>query len=174
MSGLILVPGSLLQGVAGPIIGRIFDRVGPRPLLVPGAFLVSGMLWVMTTYGETTSWVTVLLVHMGFTLGLSLMFTPLFTTALGSVPPQLYSYGSATIGTVQQLAGAAGTAMFIALLTIGQATALDAGSTAVSALASGIHSAFLAGAFVSLLVIVAAFFVPKPASEFATPAGAGH
>jgi MFS transporter, DHA2 family, lincomycin resistance protein len=174
MSGLILLPGSLLQGAAGPIIGRLYDRVGPRPLLVPGAIVVSGMLWLMTTYGESTSWVMVLLVHIGFSIGLSLMFTPLFTTALGSVPPKLYSYGSATIGTVQQVAGAAGTAMFIALLTIGRATAQDAGLETVPALAAGIHSAFIAGAIVSLLVVVVAFFVPKPSSEFAAPAGAGH
>jgi DHA2 family lincomycin resistance protein-like MFS transporter len=174
LSGLILVPGSLMQGLAGPIIGRIYDRVGPRPLLVPGAIVVSGMLWLMTMYGEGTSWVMVLLVHIGFSVGLSLMFTPLFTTALGSVPPKLYSYGSATIGTVQQLAGAAGTAMFIALLTIGRATALADGAGETTALSAGIHSAFIAGALLSLLVIVAAFFVPKPVSEFGPPATAGH
>ncbi len=40
------------------------------------------------------------------------MFTPLFTSALGSLRSELYAHGSATVGTVQQLAGAAGTALF--------------------------------------------------------------
>ena len=41
------------------------------------------------------------------------MLTPLFTIALGSLPRQLYTHGSAIVGTVQQLAGAFGTAVFV-------------------------------------------------------------
>ena len=167
MSGLILVPGSLMMGLAGPFIGRIYDKVGPRPLIVPGAIAVSAALWAMTTYVEMTPWGLVLALHVLLSVGLAFMFTPLFTTALGSLNPPLSSHGSATIGTVQQLAGAAGTALFIALLTIGKITATDAGAGTVTALASGIHTAFLAGAIISLFAIVAAFFVPKPESEFA-------
>ncbi len=173
MSGLILVPGGLLMGLAGPFVGRLYDRVGPRPLVIPGSITVSVGLWVMTTYDETTSWIVVLLLYTLLCLGLALMFTPLFTTAMGSLRPDLYPHGSATIGTVQQLAGAAGTALFIALLTIGQVTAIDAGAGEVSALADGIHTAFLAGAIISLFAVVAAFFVPKVDPALA-PQPAGH
>lgn len=161
-SGLLLVPGSLMMGLAGPFIGRLFDRVGPRPLIVPGSIAVSIALWAMTSYGETTPWGVVLALHILLSVGLAFMFTPLFTTSLGSLQPRLYSHGSATIGTVQQLAGAAGTALFIALLTIGKVTASAAGASDVTALATGIHTAFMAGAIISLFAIVAAFFVPKP------------
>jgi DHA2 family lincomycin resistance protein-like MFS transporter len=173
VSGLILVPGSLMMGLAGPFIGRLYDKVGPRPLIVPGAFAVSAALWAMTFYGETTPWGLVLSLHILLSVGLAFMFTPLFTTALGSLKPELYSHGSATIGTVQQLAGAAGTALFIALLTIGKVTAAADGAGDVTALAAGIHTAFLAGAILSLFAIVASFFVPKPESEFGPQPG-GH
>lgn len=176
LSGLILVPGSLMMGLAGPFIGRLYDKVGPRPLIVPGSIAVSAALWAMTSYGESTSWVLVLALHILLSVGLAFMFTPLFTTSLGSLKPHLYSHGSATIGTVQQLAGAAGTALFVALLTIGKVTATADGAAPVSALASGIHTAFMAGAIISLFAIVAAFFVPKPESEFGPEAGefGGH
>ena len=59
--------------------------------------------------------------------GLAFMFTPLFTSALGSVEPQLYSHGSAMVGTVQQVAGAAGTALFITVMTARTATATAGG-----------------------------------------------
>jgi DHA2 family lincomycin resistance protein-like MFS transporter len=169
VSGIILVPGSLMMGLAGPFIGRLYDKVGPRPLLVPGAFIVSVALWAMTFYGEATPWGLVLALHIVLCVGLALMFTPLFTTALGSLKPHLYSHGSATIGTVQQLAGAAGTALFIALLTIGEANAGAAGAGEVSALAAGIHTAFMAGAVLSLFAIVAAFFVPRPDPALSVP-----
>jgi DHA2 family lincomycin resistance protein-like MFS transporter len=174
VSGLILVPGSLMMGLAGPFIGRLYDKVGPRPLIIPGSFAVAAALWAMTTYGVDTSWVVVLVLHILLSVGLAFMFTPLFTTSLGSIKPHLYSHGSATIGTVQQLAGAAGTALFIALLTIGKVSSADAGADEVHALANGIHTAFLAGAVISLFAIVASFFVRKPASEFGPDAAVGH
>ena len=162
VSGLLLVPGSLLMGIAGPFIGRLYDRVGPRPLILPGAIVVSIVLWGFTLLSETTPWGFVLAAHMSLCIGLAFMFTPLFTSSMASLNPKLYSHGSATIATVQQLAGAAGTALFIALLTIGTFAATDVGANEVSALANGVHTAFMAGAILSLLAIVAAFFVPKP------------
>jgi DHA2 family lincomycin resistance protein-like MFS transporter len=161
-SGLLLVPGSLLMGVAGPFIGRLYDRVGPRPLIVPGAIVVSLVFWGLTFLSDTTPWGLVLAAHVALCVGLAFMFTPLFTSSMASLNPRLYSHGSATIATVQQLAGAAGTALFIALLTVGKFAATAAGASEVSALANGVHSAFVAGAFISVLAVIAAFFVPKP------------
>jgi len=161
-SGLLLVPGSLLMGIAGPFIGRLYDRIGPRPLIVPGAVVVSGALWGLTMLGETTPWGFVLAAHVVLSVGLAFMFTPLFTSSMAALNPKLYSHGSATISTVQQLAGAAGTALFIALYTAGTFNAQATGATETAALAVGVHTAFMAGAFISLLAVVAAFFVPKP------------
>lgn len=162
LSGLLLVPGSLLMGVAGPFIGRLYDRFGPRPLILPGAVVVSLALWgFWMLLGEGTAWGVVLGLHVLLSIGLAFMFTPLFTSSMAALNPRLYSYGSATIATVQQLAGAAGTALFVALFTIGS---LSAGSNpdGAAAEAVGVHNAFMAGAFISLLAIVAALFVPKP------------
>jgi DHA2 family lincomycin resistance protein-like MFS transporter len=38
-TGLAVLPGSLLMGLAGPFIGRIYDARGTRVLLVPGAIV---------------------------------------------------------------------------------------------------------------------------------------
>ena len=35
--GALLLPGGLLMGLAGPTVGRLYDRFGPRPLVIPGA-----------------------------------------------------------------------------------------------------------------------------------------
>jgi DHA2 family lincomycin resistance protein-like MFS transporter len=95
-------------------------------------------------------------------IGLALTLTPLMTSALGSLNPHLYSYGSATVGTVQQLAGAAGTAVFVTLLAAGTAAGSKAGVAAPIAFVSGTHTAFVCGAVISLLSVVAAFFVHRP------------
>ena len=64
----------------------------------------------------------ILIAHVVLSTALAFMFTPLFTSALGSVEPRLYSHGSAIVGTVQQVAGAAGTALFITVMTARTAT----------------------------------------------------
>ena len=73
------------------------------------------------------------------------------------MPPHLYSHGSATIATIQQVAGAAGTAAFVALLAYG--TAIGGRGLAESAtpneLMAGVHLAFLGGAIVAPLAILA-------------------
>lgn len=162
-TGLMLLPGGLVMGLFGPLVGRLFDRFGPTPLLVPGSIVVSGVLWALTTVSETTPWWFVLGAHIMLSIGLSFMFTPLFTSALGSVAPPLYSHGSAIVGTVQQVAGAAGTALFVTIMA-GRAAVAEAGGAALdTAAATGIRSAFLVGAILSILAIVGAFFVRRPA-----------
>ncbi|CAO1651109.1 multidrug efflux MFS transporter [Salinibacterium sp. NSLL150] len=166
-SGLLVLPGSLVMGFLSPFVGRLYDKVGPRPLMIPGSILVSASLWSFTLLSETSSPFMVVAIHVPMSIGLAFMFTPLFTSALGTLKPHLYSHGSATISTVQQLAGAAGTALFIALLTV-QSVALAAeGAPEATALAGGVRLAFMAGGIISLFAIVATFFVKRPESETA-------
>ncbi|MCW5696837.1 MAG: DHA2 family efflux MFS transporter permease subunit [Bauldia sp.] len=173
-TGLLLLPGGLLMGLCAPFIGALYDRHGPTPLIVPGAVVVSTALWILTLVGADSSMFLVLGAHLVLMGGLSLMFTPLFSTSLGSLPMALYSHGSAVIGTVQQVAGAAGTALFIALMTTRSATLAAAGAAPDVALAGGIHTAFTWGAVISLLSIAAAFFVRKPAATARAAMAAGH
>ena len=160
--GLILLPGGLIMGLLAPLVGRLYDRVGPRVLLVPGAIVVSGALWMLTTVSESTSPMFIVAAHITLSIGLAFLFTPLFTAGLGSVQPTLYSHGSAVIGTIQQVAGATGTALFITLMATQTAALSASGETAVVAAAGGVQAAFLVGAIISLLGIVAAFFIRKP------------
>jgi DHA2 family lincomycin resistance protein-like MFS transporter len=161
-TGLLLLPGGLALGVLGPVVGRLFDRYGPRPLVIPGALALSGALWAMTTLDRDTAVPTVIAVHVALCAALSLMLTPLMTSALGSLPARLYSHGSAIVSTGQQLAGAAGTALCITLMSTGTASAVGEGMDPVGAQASGVHTAFLAAAAVSVLAVFGAFFVKNP------------
>ncbi|WP_425483025.1 MDR family MFS transporter [Cellulomonas septica] len=171
-TGLLLLPGGLLMGLLAPSVGRAYDKVGPRPLLVPGATALSLALWGFVLLGSDSSPWMLLAAHLTMSAGLALMFTPLFTSALGSLPAERYSHGSAVVGTLQQVAGAAGTALFVTVLTAQSIALADGGANEVAATAGGIHSAFLVGAILSLVALPLAFAVPRERVE--GPHGGGH
>ncbi|WP_206448453.1 MDR family MFS transporter [Agrococcus sp. KRD186] len=164
-AGLILLPGSVLMGLLGPVMGRIYDAKGPRVLLVPGTLLVAGVLFFYSTVGETTPAVVLALAQTAMSVGMSMSFTPLFSASLGSLQRRLYSHGSAVLNTLQQVAGAAGVAILIGLyssvLHAGEASGL---SIAVAG-APGARMAFLVAAMISLAAVVLAFFIRKPADQ---------
>ena len=164
-TGLVLLPGGLLMGLLAPIVGRIFDRFGPRILLVPGAIVVSASLWGMTMLDAASPVWWVIAAHVVLSLGLALLFTPLFTAGLASLTPKLYSHGSAIVGTVQQVAGAAGTALFVAIMTVGTTSAVAAGTPLDEATAAGIRTAFTIGAIISVFAIPAVFFIRRPVED---------
>lgn len=173
--GLLLLPGALLTGLLGPVVGRLYDRVGPRWLVVPGSLAVGVGFVLFAQVAVTTPWWQLLIAHLSLSLGLAFMFTPLFTISLGALPPHPYSHGSAMVGTVQQVAGAAGTALFVTLMST-VAAGQPAGTAAEVALATGARTAFLTVGMLWVGAIVASFFLRKPEETAFHPAeaGAGH
>ena len=166
-TGVLLLPGGLAMGLVAPIVGALYDRVGPRPLVIPGSVVVATGLWSMTRLDAESGSGFVITAHVLLSIGLGLMMTPLMTSALGSVRPELYSHGSAILNTLQQLAGAAGTALFVTVMTTSVTDQVGSGVDPVAAQAAGIHDAFLWGAVISLVSIALCLLVRKPAREVA-------
>lgn len=157
--GLFLLPGGLLNGLMSPFIGRIYDRVGPRPLLIPGSAMLAVAMGVMTTYNEETSLYFVLTFHILFNVALGLLITPLMTTALAALPSDLYGHGSATLNTLQQLAGAAGTALLIMIFTFGVNSGIASSMPLAMATAHGSHLAFLLATAFAVCGLIASPFI---------------
>lgn len=119
VTGLAMLPGGLLQGVASPIIGRVYDSAGPKPLAVSGALIMLlSSWWLSFTVTEHTAVGLVIVIIMVFNLGMALVMTPLMTVSLSSLPMSLYLHGSAIMNTLQQLGGAAGTAVLGAVVFV--------------------------------------------------------
>lgn len=160
-SGLIILPGSIIMGILGPVVGAIYDARGPRPLLIPGTLMVSAGLWSYSTVGQDTPVVMLAVIQVAMSIGLAMSFTPLFSASLSSLRPNLYSHGSAVLNTLQQVAGAAGVAV---LITTMSSVAADQPGTVdeIAAQAAGAQSAFMTAAIISLAAVVGAFFVRSP------------
>ena len=128
--GLIVMPGPLIMGLMGPTVGRLFDTYGPRPLAIPGSIVLALGLFGLGFISASTPLWWIVACHIVFEIGLGLLFTPLFTFGLGDLPKNLYPDGSAILNTLQQVAGAVGTALFVALSTVIAAGLSGAGAAA--------------------------------------------
>ncbi|UXN73678.1 MFS transporter [Devosia sp. A8/3-2] len=82
-TGLLLLPGGPVMGLCAPKVGTLFDKYGPVPLVIPGAVLLSVALWSLTFVQQDTSVWLLLAAHLTLSVGLALMFTPLFTVSFG-------------------------------------------------------------------------------------------
>lgn len=171
-AGMMLLPGSILQGALGPIIGRRYDRVGPRPLLVPGTIGLLVVFIVFANFGENTPIWLVLIVQIFYSVTLAHIFTPIMTAALGALPKHLYSHGSATISTLQQVGGATGSALLAGVYTVVSGIAIAGGAAQHAGEAAGMRMAFVIGIPLVVIAMVAAWFVQREDAPVGAPEAA--
>jgi MFS transporter, DHA2 family, lincomycin resistance protein len=167
-AGLMLLPGGLIMGLIAPSVGRVYDRRGPRPLVLPASIILLAALALLLLAGLGTPPWFIMLAHVVLSLSLGMLFTPCITFAMGALEQDLYNHGSAILNALQQLAGAAGTALFVAVASAKEFAQLDAGAADDAALASGFHAALVCGvALVGTMIGVSIFVRGRPTS----PAG---
>jgi DHA2 family lincomycin resistance protein-like MFS transporter len=159
-TGLLVMPGGLAMGLLGPRVGRIFDAVGGRPLVVPGSIGVLVSLTVMTQISLTTPYAVLLAAHMLMMISLAALFTPVFTLGLGAVPMHLYSHASSLLGTLQQVAAAFGTALVVTVMSSRAVQLATSGAGEAESMLGGLRWAFWIGAALSLVVVVLAIRLP--------------
>ena len=93
-----------------------------------------------------------------FGVAMALSLTPLITTALSSLPSEIYSHGSAILNTLLQLAGAAGIAVMIAIF--GHVAGAGGGTRAAQG--DGAATAFMVCGGLLVVAVIAALFLRKP------------
>ncbi|MGJ9404340.1 MDR family MFS transporter [Arthrobacter sp. KK5.5] len=164
-TGLLLLPGGLLMGLLAPFVGRMYDRVGPRPLMIPGSVLLALVLFAYSRLTpETPIWMLVTM-HLLMSLAFAFLFTPAFTTGLNPLPHHLHSHGSAVLSTLQQLGGAAGTALLVGIMASSTALSAATGAGPIAAQVDGFRAGFLTAAIVSLGVVFLATLLGKSTVE---------
>ena len=162
VSGLVVMPGGLLQGLAAPFIGRLYDRVGVRPLMIPGIIVVAISTGLLTWAAyQRFGPIAMAMLYVLFEVGIALAITPLYTASLSSLPTHLYSHGSATLSTAQQLASAIGVAILVAVLTQQTNSKVAAGAPLVDATAHGATSAFLVATILAVVAVLLSFFIKQ-------------
>lgn len=157
-TGLILLPGGITQGLLSPVVGRLYDMLGPKPLVIPGVLALCAAQWWLSTINEATTSGQLIAMHVTFSVGMALVQTPMMTHAMSSLPITLYGHGSAILNTLQQLAGAAGTAALIGALALG---ASWSGLGDAASQVAGAKLAFAVGGSLTVIAVACAPFLTK-------------
>src|SRR6201996_867003 len=87
-TGLRLLPFFGMPMIISPLAGALSDKIGPRPLMVPGlALLTAGFTWVAVRGSLTTSWVELTLALLVSGIGISMALPTVPTAVLNAVAP---------------------------------------------------------------------------------------
>ena len=115
VAGIALIPGTLPIILAGPLAGRLFDRVGGRIPLVVG-FLVLAASGVALAIGAADASAVALIPGLLLQgIGLGVVLTVNDPTGLTAVPNDDAGEAAGMINTAEQMGGALGIAILTAL-----------------------------------------------------------
>jgi EmrB/QacA subfamily drug resistance transporter len=120
-TGFVLLAVAVTSGIATPIAGRIYDKIGPRMNLVVGFGILCINTWQLSKIQSTTptSYIIFLLALRGLAVGLTLQTS--FVAALSSVPLNILPQGSSLLNStrfvVQAVAVAALATIFSASIS---------------------------------------------------------
>ncbi|TWT25152.1 DHA2 family efflux MFS transporter permease subunit [Planomicrobium sp. CPCC 101110] len=170
-AGLVLLPGGILNGIMSPITGRIFDKYGPRGLVLPGFIIMAFMLWMLSNVTVETSMAMIIVMHTLLMVGVSMVMMPAQTNGLNQLPRNLYPSGTAAMNTLQQVSGAIGTAVAITIMSTGQTAYMEGATAPASAslisesLTAGVQDAFIFGLVLAVAGFIFAFFIKSTQSK---------
>ncbi len=118
-TGLILLPMAITSGICVILSGRIYDKVGPRPLMVAGFAILMINTWQLSQIQADTSfgWLLFLLALRGVALGLTVQTT--MVTALSVVNKHDLARGASLANATRLVVQSIGVAVLATVLASG-------------------------------------------------------
>ncbi|MFD1708176.1 DHA2 family efflux MFS transporter permease subunit [Siminovitchia sediminis] len=172
-AGILMLPGAILMSAMSPVTGRLFDKYGGRILAAIGLATMTVTTFLFSQLTMETGYYYLMVLYTVRMLGMSLVMMPVMTNGLNQLPMSANPHGTAMNNTLQQIAGAIGTAVLVTVMnnrmeTKGEELAKSVAAAGESlnnqelvnaleqqAALSGINFAF----FISALLAAAAFFL---------------
>src|SRR5699024_1009103 len=124
-AGLILLPGSILNGLLSPVMGHLFDRYGPRILMIPATIVLAATMFTLSNITANTPIWVIVVSYILLMVSVSATMMPVETNGLNQLPKKLYPHGTAVLTTLQPVAGAIGISVFISIMNARQLSYLD-------------------------------------------------
>ncbi|GLC88123.1 MDR family MFS transporter [Lysinibacillus piscis] len=191
-AGLMMLPGALAMGLMSPITGKLFDKFGPRILALIGLTITTAATFGLTKLELDSSYTFIVSMYTIRMFGMSMVMMPVMTNGLNQLPQSMNPHGTAINNTVQQVAGAIGSAIMVTfmnnrakskaaeLVAEAKANAAQGGTAPTAdkmqqmqeqimqnALLDGVTHSFLIAAIMTVVAIVLALFMKRVPIESA-------
>lgn len=154
-AGMLMLAGGIINAICSFASGRMYDKVGARPLVRAGAVvaIIGSLLFLVI--GVTTAPAFFVLAHVVFMIGIPLMQQSAQSAALKGLPRGLAADGSTILNTMQQVCGAIGTAVVTCLLGMGS------GASEAQSFVAGSRYGYVFGLVLVVIVFMFSFFLKE-------------
>ncbi|ORX65449.1 drug resistance transporter YcnB, partial [Anaeromyces robustus] len=155
ISGLVLLPGSLIMAFVSPLAGRIYDKMGMKILITVGPILLSvNNLIVYFLNIHHSVWIySVINIFRSIAIGVLLM--PLVSWSMINISKEKTSDATALYNSFRSIAGAVGGTSFISIMT--KVTKASVGKKESPSM-YGINVVFMIMAITAFIVFLIGFF----------------
>lgn len=161
-TGLVMLPQALCSGLMMPIGGRLFDKIGARPLAVTGLSIITFCMFMLSRMTPDTSlfYIMGFLGLMGAGMGLTMM--PVNTHVLQAAPKHLVSRVTPLTTAAQQVMVSFAVAGLTGYLTSQITVHAQSGGSPLAAAANAYGDTFLVAAGIAALGALLALILRKP------------
>ncbi len=155
-AGLSYLPLALTIIIAAGIASQLTTRFGFKPVLAAGmAFIAAGLAWFSQVSVGGSFAADILGPSLLAAVGLGFAFVPQTIAAVAGVRDHEAGLASGLINTSQQVGGALGLAVLATIANTRTDDLFADGAARATALTEGFQSAFLAGAGIAILGLIA-------------------
>ncbi|ODA39468.1 DHA2 family efflux MFS transporter permease subunit [Desulfosporosinus sp. BG] len=121
-TGMFMFPSAVATGITMPIGGRLFDKFGAKPVVLPGLILLAITTFQLTNITLSTDPHTIMIIYMLRGVGIGLAMMPSSTAGMNAVPIHLIARASALSNVVRQVANSLGVTILTTFMTNTQVT----------------------------------------------------
>lgn len=154
-AGMLMLAGGIINAICSFASGRMYDKVGARPLVRAGAVVAIIGSLLFLAIGVDTAPAFFVLAHVVFMIGVPLMQQSAQSAALKGLPRELAADGSTILNTMQQVVGAIGTSVATCLLGMGT------GANEAQRFVAGSRYGYVFGLVLIVLVVVLSCFLKE-------------
>jgi EmrB/QacA subfamily drug resistance transporter len=155
-TGLRFLPWTATPMVIAPIAGALFDKIGARPLIVPGLLMqAAGFAWLVYLAARSAGYASYVAPFVIAGVGISMALPSVSAAGLNAVAPQALGKAAGVMNTMQQFGAVVGIAV---ATTVFNANGSLAGPAAIT---SGFRPALGVSAGLSVLGAVAALGIRR-------------
>ena len=114
-TGLIMLPGAVLGAIMGFLAGRLFDKLGVRRIVIPGALIAAIGGCGLVGFGLDTPVPFIIVIYTCLGVGMQALVTPLNTWGINTLDNRVIQHANALQNTLNQVGASLGTAILVSL-----------------------------------------------------------